>query len=101
VHSGSSRSNHTFSVLHDRRLLACRACGWVHYEMTTDEKVAHDRALERYHLSEAEWQVYESAFRCCLRCESPAHEFRTADKHDLARAAGHVVTPVYTSATFH
>src|SRR5215467_5973678 len=51
------------SVLHNRRFLTCRECGWVHYVMTTEEKAASDRLIERYQLSEAERLIYESAFR--------------------------------------
>ncbi len=83
------------SVLLNRRFLTCRECGWVHYVMTAEEKVAGDRLIERYHLSEAERFIYESAFGQCLRCESPASEFRVAGERDLDRAAGHLVTPVF------
>jgi hypothetical protein len=83
------------SVLLNRRFLTCRECGWVHYVMTAEEKVAGDWLIERYHLSEAERFIYESAFRQCLRCESPASEFRAAEEHDLERASGHLVTPVF------
>ena len=86
------------TVLLNRRFLTCRECGWVHYVMTAEEKAAHDRLLERYHLSEAEWLVYESAFRQCLRCESSASEFRAANERDLDRAEGHLVTPVFVEA---
>ncbi|MBI3300749.1 MAG: hypothetical protein HYZ72_01525 [Deltaproteobacteria bacterium] len=86
------------SVLVGRRFLACRECGWVHYVMTAEEKAASDRLLERYQLSEAERLIYESAFRQCLRCESPASEFAAAAEEDLARAAGHLVTPVCVDA---
>ena len=82
------------TVLTNRRFLSCRACGWVHYVMTVDEKVMSDRFLERYDLTEKERFLYESAFRQCLRCEASADAFRTAEESDLARAAGHVVTPV-------
>jgi hypothetical protein len=86
------------SVLVGRRFLTCRACGWVHYVMTAAEKAASDRVLERYHLSEAERLVYESAFRQCLYCESPASEFGAAEEADLAQAEGHLVTPVFVEA---
>ena len=86
------------AVLLGRRLLTCRECGWVHYVMTTEEKAASDRLLERYQLSEVERLIYESAFRQCLRCESPASEFRAAQDDDLARAEGHLVTPVLVEA---
>jgi len=82
----------------DRRFLTCRACGWVHYVMTAEEKAASDRLLERYRLSQAERSIYESAFRQCLRCESPASEFAAAEAADLARAEGHLVTPVFVEA---
>jgi len=81
-------------VLRGRRMLACVACGWVHYAMTAEEKADGDRALERYKLSAAERLTYESAFRQCLRCEAPVNEFREARESDLARAADHLVTPV-------
>src|SRR5437773_11544635 len=83
------------SVLLGRRFLTCRACGWVHYVMTAEEKATNDRVLERYQFSEAERLVYESAFRQCLRCEAPAREFRAAEELDLAQAEGHLVTPVF------
>lgn len=83
------------SVLLNRRFLTCRECGWVHYVMTAEEKVASDRSLERYQLSEAERFIYESAFRQCLRCEAPANKFRAAGERDLDRAEGHLVTPVF------
>ena len=81
-------------LLRGRRMLACVACGWVHYAMTAEEKADGDRKLERYRLSLAERTVYESAFRQCLRCEAPVSEFREARQSDLARAANHLVTPV-------
>src|ERR1043166_4341269 len=83
------------SVLHNRRFLTCRECGWVHYVMTAEEKATNDRLLERYQLSATERHLYESAFRQCLRCESPASAFAAAQERDLARAAGHIVTPVF------
>lgn len=67
----------------------------MHYVMTAEEKAENDRFLERYQLTEAERLLYESAFRQCLRCESPADEFDAAAEEDLQRAAGHVVTPVF------
>ena len=85
------------SILEGRRFLTCRECGWVHYVMTAEEKAASDRLIERYQLSEAERQIYESAFRQCLRCESPTSEFRVAREGDLARATGHLVTPVFVA----
>jgi hypothetical protein len=81
-------------ILRGRKFFTCRVCGWVHYGMTAEEKMASDRSLERYRLSRAEWLVYEAEFRRCLRCESPASSFRAAEERDLARAAGHIVTPV-------
>jgi hypothetical protein len=83
------------SVLHKRRFLTCRECGWVHYLMTTEEKAANDRLLERYQLSATEQHLYESGFRQCLRCESLASAFAAAQERDLARAAGHIVTPMF------
>jgi len=88
-----TRGSH--SVLYNRRFLACHQCGWVHYTMTAEEKAASDRLIERYQLNETEQFIYESAFRQCLRCESPASEFRVAEEHDLDRAAGHLVTAVF------
>ena len=85
-------------VLLDRRFVTCRLCGWVHYVMTVEEKATNDRFLERYQLTEAERLLYESAFRQCLRCESPADDFSAAVEEDLQRAAGHVVTPVLVKA---
>jgi hypothetical protein len=66
--------------------------------MTAEEKATSDRFLERYQLTEAERLLYESAFRQCLRCESPADEFSAAVEEDLQRAAGHLVTPVFVDA---
>jgi hypothetical protein len=86
------------SVLMNRRFLTCPECGWVHYVMAPAEKAASDVSMERYHLSEVERQVYESAWRQCVRCESPACEFRAASEEDLAQAAGHLVTPVLVGA---
>jgi hypothetical protein len=81
-------------VLVGRRLLACRVCGWVHYVMTALERAENDRALERYSLSATERSVHEASLRQCLRCEAPVTEFRDALAAELARAAGHLVTPV-------
>lgn len=86
------------SILLDRRFVTCRICGWVHYVMTAEEKATNDRFLERYQLTVAERQVYETAFRQCLRCESPADEFGAAAEEDLQRAANHLVTPVFVDA---
>ena len=91
---GSEAEPGSRSVLLGRRFLTCRECGWVHYVMTAEEKATSDRFLERYQLSQAERRLYESAFRQCLRCESPANKFGTAKAADLARAADHLVTPV-------
>jgi hypothetical protein len=77
-----------------RRILACGACGWVHYAMSPQEWSENERALQRYNLTAAEWLAYESSFRQCLRCEAPVSGFHDAREPDLARAAGHVVTPV-------
>jgi hypothetical protein len=97
VNKSSSGSR---SVTLRRQLLTCPACGWVHYAMTREEKTANDRFLTRYQLTEQERSLYESAFRQCLQCEAPAHRFRAAEEEDIARAAGHLVTPVYVEATF-
>ena len=87
------------TVLTDRRFVACSACGWVHYVMTAAEKVANDqllnRLIDRYQFSEEEQLLYASTYQQCLRCESPAREFRAAEEHDLDRAEGHIVTPVF------
>jgi hypothetical protein len=83
------------AVLHNRRFLTCRECGWVHYVLTTEEKAANDRLLERYQLSVTERRLYESGFRQCLRCESPTSAFAAAQERDLAWVAGHIVTPVF------
>lgn len=88
--------------LTDRRLLVCPECGWVHFAMTPAEKAENDRELEyltgRYELSLEEQELYESAYRQCLRCEYPADEFRAAREHDLDRAGGHLVTPVFVQS---
>ena len=97
--SGESEVSHgSRTVLLNRRFLTCPACGWVHYVMTHEEKAASDRFLLRYQLTDKERFLYESAFRQCLRCEAPAKEFRAAAEDDLARAAGHMVTPVCVEA---
>ena len=87
------------TVLTDRRFVACSKCGWVHYVMTVAEKVANDqllnRLIDRYQFSAAEQLLYESTYQQCLRCESPAREFRAAQEHDLDRAEGHIVTPIF------
>ena len=87
------------TCLTDRRFLTCPKCGWVHYTMTPAEKAENDRELEyltgRYELSLEEQELYVSAYRQCLRCESPADEFRAAREHDLDRAEGHHVTTVF------
>jgi hypothetical protein len=87
------------AVLTDRRFVACAHCGWVHYVMTAAEKAAHDRLLdrliERYQLSKDEQLLYESAYRQCLRCESPTREFLAARERDFDRAEGHIVTPIF------
>jgi len=66
--------------------------------MTSEEKAVSDRFLERYQLSETERHLYESAFRQCLRCESPADEFRATNEDDLRRAANHIITPILVGA---
>lgn len=96
--SENELSSGSRTVLRDRRLLTCPECGWVHYVMTPDEKAANDRFLTRYQLTEHERGLYESAYRQCLRCESPASEFRAAEEADIERAAGHMVTPVCVEA---
>ena len=83
------------AVLLGRRFLTCPVCGWVHYAMTAEEKYTSDQLPRRYQFSSTERLMYEATFRQCLRCESPAADFRTAEDDDLARAEGHLVTPVY------
>jgi methylphosphotriester-DNA--protein-cysteine methyltransferase len=78
----------------NRQLLACGACGWIHYAMTADEKAELDGAVVRYQLSDREREIYEAEFRQCLRCESPVSVFRQATESDVARAVGHIVTAV-------
>ena len=92
----SSRSSRT--LLLNRRFLTCPECGWVHYAMTQEEKAANDHFLTRYQLTDKERSLYESAYRQCLRCEAPASGFRAAEETDLARAAGHMVTPICVEA---
>ena len=81
-------------VVIERHMLICEVCGWLHYAMTANEKARSDLALERYNLSATERWAYESSFRQCLRCEAPVREFRQAKESELARAVGHLVTPV-------
>ena len=66
----------------------------VHYAMTPEERMESVRALERYRLTATERSVHEASMRQCLRCEAPVTEFRDARAPDLARATGHLVTPV-------
>jgi hypothetical protein len=87
------------SVLLHRRLVTCQACGWVHYVLTAEEKAASDRVLARYALTVAEQRAYELGLTHCVRCEAPARAFRAAEEPDLARAAGHLVTPVFIEPT--
>ena len=42
------------SALRDRKFIACGECGWVHYAMTVEEKLALDRGLARYNLTPTE-----------------------------------------------
>ncbi len=71
--------------------------------MTAAEKRDHDRLLDRlidrYQFSEAEQLIYSASYLQCLRCESPAREFRAAQERDLDRAAGHIVTPIFVEPT--
>jgi len=89
-------------VLTNRRLVACAECGWVHYAMTAEEKLAADAhamvIAERYRMSESELVLLELSMRQCLRCESPAASFRPAAPEDVAHAEGHLVTPVYVES---
>jgi hypothetical protein len=62
--------------------------------MTPEERMESVRALERYRLTATERSVHEASMRQCLRCEAPVTEFRDARAPDLARATGHLVTPV-------
>src|SRR5437899_5766623 len=95
IPSGCPRGVAQSTVCHLRRFVTCQECGWVPYVMTAEEKAASDRALARYALTEAEQRVYDAGVRHCLRCAPPARMFRAATERDLARAAGHVVTPVF------
>jgi hypothetical protein len=63
--------------------------------MTAEEKRATEQLAQRYRMTAAERTLLESAYRQCLRCESPAADFRAARDSDVARAKGHLVTPVY------
>jgi hypothetical protein len=63
--------------------------------MTAEEKLANNQLAERYQMTTAERMLLESAYRQCLRCESPAADFRVARDSDVARAKGHLVTPVF------
>jgi hypothetical protein len=63
--------------------------------MTADEKHATEQLAQRYQMTTTERMLLESAYRQCLRCESPAADFRAARDSDVARAKGHLVTPVY------
>lgn len=89
------------SILWNRRLLRCAVCGWVHYAMTPEEKEENDRVLarltERYQLTAQERELYEAAFRQCLRCEAPATTFQAAQELDLERMEGDIVTPVFVA----
>jgi hypothetical protein len=40
--------------------------------MTAEEKLANNQLAERYQMTTAERMLLESAYRQCLRCESPA-----------------------------
>jgi hypothetical protein len=33
------------TILRGRKLLACGTCGWVHYMMSAEEKLAQDQAI--------------------------------------------------------
>jgi hypothetical protein len=89
-------------VLIGRRLMACAQCGWVHYAMTLEEKLSADaeanRLAQRYRMNQQEAGLLESALRQCLRCESPAMDFRPAAPEDVAHAEGHIVTPIYVGS---
>ena len=85
------------NLLTNRILLVCTTCGWVHYQMTDDEKADLDGVLVRYKLTDHEREIYEAEYRQCLRCESPVNIFRQATDHEVARAMGHIVTPVLWS----
>jgi hypothetical protein len=98
VSAESELPRSSYTILTNRRFLSCRECGWVHYVMTEEEKATSDRFLERYQMTAKERFLYESAFRQCLRCETPADAFRSAEEADLAQATGHIVTPVLVEA---
>ena len=82
------------NTLTNRKLLACGTCGWVHYEMTEQEKADLDGRVVRYRLSSHERETYEAEFRQYLRCESPVSAFRQATDGEVERALRHIVTPV-------
>jgi len=62
--------------------------------MTEDEKADLDGVVVRYQLTASERATYEAEFRQCLRCESSIDVFKQASEADIARALGHIVTPV-------
>ena len=63
--------------------------------MTVAEKRASDQLADRYQMTVHERLLLQSTYRQCLRCESPASDFRVAGARDVARAKGHLVTPVF------
>jgi hypothetical protein len=63
--------------------------------MTEAEKQACEQLAERYQMTVDERLLLQSTYRQCLRCESPASDFRVAADSDVARAKGHLVTPVF------
>jgi hypothetical protein len=83
----------------NRELVACGACGWVHYLMAAAEKASHDNALTRYTFSPRERETLELEHRQCLRCESPSQIFRRATDKDISAALNHIVTPIILEGT--
>ena len=81
-----------------RLLLTCSRCGWVHYVMTAEEMRTTQGLAQRYQMTSFERGLLLSAYRQCMRCESPASDFRLASESDLAPADGHLVTPVYVES---
>ncbi len=91
----ASEPNSPPRISERRLLLTCPRCGWVHYAMTTEEMRTTQRLAERYQMTSFELGLLQSAHSQCLRCESPASDFRQATESDLALADRHLVTPVY------
>jgi hypothetical protein len=63
--------------------------------MTAEEMRTTQDLAQRYQMTTFERGLLQSAYKQCLRCESPASDFRLATESDLAPADRHLVTPVY------